>query len=92
MGSAQRDRSRFEYRNHVYELWVGERLHVNVEVFEMGTDRELASDFFNFRSPTKAVRRAHAYARDYIDRRMRVLNAVEDVGPSTCRGLGDRGR
>ncbi len=85
MGSAERDRSRFEYRNHAYELWVGQKLYVTVDVFEIGTGRELASDFFNFRSATKAVRKAHAYARNYIDRRMRVLNAIEEVDPILAR-------
>ncbi len=91
MGSASQESTRFEYRNHVYKLSLTRGNSVYVEIFKMGSSQTLTYSTFGTgwrqRTAKKAVRKAHAWARDVIDSRLVVLNAIEEVDSSTCRGL-----
>jgi hypothetical protein len=97
MGSANQKARRLEYRNHSYELSVNSYGKVVAKIYKMGSDTLLVDPMYFhteaglFRSAetvaVRAVRDAHTWARDCIDGRMVVQNAIDEVDPSTCRGL-----
>jgi len=91
MGSANQESTRFEYRNHVYEMSVDKCNNVYTEIFAMGSESALywsiESTSWMERKAKTAVRKAHVWARNLIDRRLVVLNAIHDVDENGCRGL-----
>jgi len=96
MGSSNQEATRFEYRNHAYKLETDRDVDVLVKVFKKGTSDVLRSAYFCglpwiFRCPKKAAKRAvlraHRFARDYIDRRVAVNVAINEVDPFLCRWI-----
>lgn len=78
---------RFEYRNCSYDLSLTSRNNVYVRVFPGGGEDPLEVETFrrrtdSHRSAKRAVRAAHRWAKVYIDQRLSVINAIEEVEPS----------
>lgn len=90
MESASQEHTRFEYRNHVYEISPNKDNNVYIEIFHMGSRRTLRWRIFSTswleRRAKSAVRKAHVWARNLIDQRLIVLNAIEEVDSNACRG------
>lgn len=92
MESASQECACFEYRNHVYKLSPDKDNNIFTRVFYMGSAKKtIRWNTFRTswleRKAMSAVRKAHVWARNVIDQRIVVLNAIEEVDPNRCRGL-----
>lgn len=91
MESASQTGKRFEYRDFVYKVSPRGSSGIYVEVVMASSVRSLGwhvfSTYGSQRGAERAVRKAHRWARNRIDKQMVLLNAIDKVDSNGCRGL-----
>ena len=90
----------FSYRHYGYKLSPTPKNNMVVKVYGTVESKVVTLVEYSFpvqkgifsafssittREAEKAVRKAHARARNYIDERLTVLDAIEGVNPDACR-------